>query len=206
MLVRQANEGLLTPDLAELHELAIFTKLICHQKCHPIARKCGRHIIDRIKRPPRCERIKEHRTRLPALPPYCRQNHVDLSHVCCILSQQMCAYYVPSHRDTVSLFCDTPIVRMSTYQGTCGSCGSSSPVLPSADRQLSGAQRTNLLSAAIVYEDKRTSGKTQFSSAAEYMRYKTARAMAATPLCTAGRPPQSAIVEALIITSGCHTP
>lgn len=92
---------------------------------------------------------------------------------------------------------------MSTYQGDCGICGSPAPILPTHERQLSSAQRTNLLSAAVIYQDKRTSGKTQFSSAAEYMSYKKAQLMAASPLCKAGRPPQSAIVEALIIVSGC---
>lgn len=94
---------------------------------------------------------------------------------------------------------------MSTYQGACGTCGSPAPILPTHERQLSGTMRTNLLSEAVIFQHQRTTGKTQFASAADYMRYKKARVMAATPLCTAGRPPQSVIIENLIVTSGCST-
>lgn len=94
---------------------------------------------------------------------------------------------------------------MSTYQGDCGICGTPAPILPTVEQQLNSGQRTDLLSAAIIYYGQINTGKTQFSSAAEYLSYKKARLMAATPLCKAGRPPQSSIVEGLILTSGCQS-
>lgn len=93
---------------------------------------------------------------------------------------------------------------MSMYQGLCGSCADTPIVLPAPERQLSSAQRTSLLSEAVIYQHQRTTGKTQFASAMEYLRYKKARVMAGTPLCTAGRPPQSSIVTGLIAT-GCQS-
>jgi hypothetical protein len=92
---------------------------------------------------------------------------------------------------------------MSTYQGSCGGeCGTGAPVLPKLESQLSGGQRTSLVSEATIYYHQVTTGKQQFASAADYMRYKKARIMAGTSLCTAGRTPQSSIITGLIAT-GC---
>lgn len=95
---------------------------------------------------------------------------------------------------------------MSTYQGMCGgSCngGAGAPVLPKPESQLSSHMRTNLLGDAVVYQHQVTTGKQKFASAADYMRFKKARLLSGTPLCVAGRPPQSAIITRLIET-GCQ--
>ena len=106
-----------------------------------------------------------------------------------------------------SLFLRRPAVEMSTYQGMCGSSGCNSgagaPVLPKPESQLSSTMRTNLLGDAVVYQHQVTTGKQQFASAADYMRFKKARILSGTPLCVAGRPPQSAIITRLIET-GCQ--
>ncbi len=95
---------------------------------------------------------------------------------------------------------------MSMYQGMCGGAcqgGAGAPVLPKPESQLSSHMRTNLLGDALVYQHQVTTGKTQFKSATDYMRYKKARILSGTPLCVAGRPPQSAIITRLIET-GCQ--
>lgn len=92
---------------------------------------------------------------------------------------------------------------MSTHQGSCGGeCNEGAPVLPKLESQLSVGQRTSLLAEATIYYHQVTTGKQQFASASDYLRYKKARLMAGTPVCTAGRPPQSAIIAGLIAT-GC---
>ena len=98
---------------------------------------------------------------------------------------------------------------MSTYQGLCGGAcngGASAPVLPKPESQLSSHMRTNLLGDALVYQHYQhqiTTGKKQFASATDYMRFKKAQILSGTPLCVAGRPPQSAIITRLIET-GCQ--
>ena len=90
------------------------------------------------------------------------------------------------------------------YQGMCGgACNGGAPVLPKPESQLSSGMRTNLLGDAIVYQHQVTTDKKQFASATDYMRYKKARILSGTPLCVAGRPPQSAIITRLIET-GCQ--
>ncbi len=96
--------------------------------------------------------------------------------------------------------------NMSTYQGMCGGAcqgGAGAPVIPKPESQLSSSMRTNVLGDALVYQHQVTTGKKQFASATDYMRYKKARILAGTPLCVAGRPPQSAIITRLIET-GCQ--
>ena len=102
-------------------------------------------------------------------------------------------------------FFDITLIRsMSTYQGSCGvECGTSAPVLPKLESQLSGGQRTSLVAEATIYYHQITTGKQQFASASDYLRHKKARIMAGTPICTSGRPPQSAIIAGLIAT-GCQ--
>jgi hypothetical protein len=95
---------------------------------------------------------------------------------------------------------------MSTYQGMCGgtcSGGATAPVLPKPESQLSGGQRTNLLGDALIYQHQLTTDKQQFTSATDYMRFKKARILSGTPLCTKGRPPQSAIIKNLL-AFGCQ--
>jgi hypothetical protein len=91
---------------------------------------------------------------------------------------------------------------MSTYQGMCGACGAGAPVLAKPESQLSGGQRTSLLSEATIYRHQLTRPKKQFKSASDYLRFKKAAVMSGTPVCTSGRLPQSAIITDLIAT-GC---
>lgn len=100
---------------------------------------------------------------------------------------------------------------MSTYQGQCGVCDpdttacSGSPVLPTLEGQLSGAQRTSLLAEATLYGHiaLAPAGKPRvFASGADYLRYKKAQIMVGSAAYTKGRPPPSAIVTGLI-AAGC---
>ena len=89
------------------------------------------------------------------------------------------------------------------YQGMCGgSCGDVAPVLPTPESQLSGGQRTSLVSEATIYQHQRLTGKTQFTSSSDYISYKKARLLAGSSSCTKSRPPQSAIIKDLIAV-GC---
>jgi hypothetical protein len=63
--------------------------------------------------------------------------------------------------------------------------------------------RTSLLAEGTIYQTQQTKPKKQFTSASDLLRFRKAVIMSGTPLCTAGRPPQSAIVTGLIAT-GCQ--
>ena len=98
---------------------------------------------------------------------------------------------------------------MSTYQGMCGVCDpdtatcSGSPVLPSHTGQLTGNQRTGILAEATLYNHQFISGRTQFASGMDYIRYKKARILAGSAAYTKGRPPPSA-ATADLIKNGCN--
>lgn len=91
---------------------------------------------------------------------------------------------------------------MSTYQGQCGACNTSgdcasSPILPTETAQLSSGMRTGLLTDATVLNHQVATGRTQFASAGEYLRYKKARALTGSLQYGGWRPAQSVIIKNL---------
>lgn len=91
---------------------------------------------------------------------------------------------------------------MSTYQGQCGACNTSgdcagAPVLPTDTAQLSSGMRTGLLTDATVFNHQLATGRTQFASAGEYLRYKKARTLTGSLQYGGWRGAQSVIIKNL---------